>query len=156
MARPKKQPLERRTERCDIRVTLAEKTHVEAQAAAAGIGVGEYVRRRAVGYTVPSGSSRRVDPALVTELNRLGLQLSGLGNVVNQVARAVHTDRRLPADFELLPAEIRSLQSRVSAALDQVLSDASVTSGVELQGDAEPSGDTANEPLDAKIEALFA
>lgn len=84
MARPKKLADERREHRHNLRFTLAEKLHIESQAMAAGLDVAEYLRRRAVGYTVPPAPSRRGhDPALISELNRIGVN-------VNQLARAVH------------------------------------------------------------------
>ena len=87
MSRPIKQPDERRDERLNLRLTAAEKQHVHAQAEMAGLTPMEYVRRRALGYVVPPAPSRRVfDPALISEINRVG-------NNVNQLARAAHTGR---------------------------------------------------------------
>lgn len=50
MARPRLQEHEKRTERHNLRFTLAEIDHINTQAAAAGLDVTEYLRRRALGY----------------------------------------------------------------------------------------------------------
>ena len=83
MARPKKQPDEKR----DQRFTVAEIAHVEMQARLAGIGPHEFLRHRALGYVVPPAPvQRRGAPALVAELNRLELELKAVGNNANQLA----------------------------------------------------------------------
>ena len=66
MARPPKLPDERRDARLSApRLTASELALVEADAAIAGLGLAEYVRRRVLG--------QRVAPArLLIELNRVG------------------------------------------------------------------------------------
>jgi len=124
MARPKKQTYERRTSFVQARVTLAERRHVQQQAAEAGLSEAEYVRRRALDCVVQaSRHSARFDPALVSEINRLALQLSALGNLANQVARACHTDRRLPAGYGELPSRIKRLLRLVEQTLEKTLGD---------------------------------
>ena len=83
MARPKKQDGEKRSETARFRVTVAEREYIRAQAIAAGIPETEYLRRRTLGYAVPPARSGLSDPALVSELNRIGVN-------VNQLARATH------------------------------------------------------------------
>ena len=83
MARPKKQDEEKRSETARFRVTVAEREYIRAQASSAGLGEAEYLRRRALGYAVPPARSGRSDPALISELNRIGVN-------VNQLARATH------------------------------------------------------------------
>lgn len=83
MARPSKAAHEKRTQRFNLRFTLAEIEHVRSQAAATGLDPHEYLRRRALGYAVPPAPQRSADPALVSELNRIGVN-------VNQLARASH------------------------------------------------------------------
>jgi len=121
MARPKKLPGEKRSERCNLRFTVAEIEHVRQQANAAGLEVAEYLRRRCLGHQVTPAASRRADPALVSEINQLGRQLNGLGNVTNQVALYLHTDRRLPAEWQSLPAHIKKSQQEVANVLDRVV-----------------------------------
>lgn len=89
MGRPVKQEHEKRTEVMQTRVTLAEHEHVRGMAEDAGLSVSDYVRRRACGYIVPTGAARRsVDPALVSELNRIGVNL-------NQITRNLNSGRPL-------------------------------------------------------------
>lgn len=86
MARPRKQPDERRDTRLPaVRVTLDERVFVDAQAAAAGLTTAEYVRRRVLGL--------RVDPAPAAADERLLLELSRVGNNLNQIARNLNTER---------------------------------------------------------------
>lgn len=124
MARPKKQPHERRQTGVRADLTLAEKRYVQQQAVLAGVSEAEYTRRRVLGYAVKAARGElRCDPALVSELNRLGVQLSNLGNLANQVARYLHTDRRVPAEWDALPAELKRLLLLVEAKLAEVLGD---------------------------------
>lgn len=89
MGRPIKQEHEKRSEVMQTRVTLAELEYVRGVAEDAGLSVSDYVRRRACGYIVPTGAARRsVDPALVSELNRIGVNL-------NQITRNLNSGRPL-------------------------------------------------------------
>ncbi|MCF6283568.1 MAG: plasmid mobilization relaxosome protein MobC [Candidatus Hydrogenedentes bacterium] len=107
MGRPKKQEHEKRTERQNLRFTVAEIVHIQQQADAAGISPAEYVRRRALGYTVPSGSSSRgTDPALISELNRVGVN-------VNQLARSVHRGGDFVQYWQEIGQELRSVLEAV-------------------------------------------
>ena len=107
MARPRLEEHEKRTERHNLRFTLAEIDHIRTQADAAGIDVSEYLRRRALGYTVPTGgSSRRTDPALITELNRVGVN-------VNQLALATHTGRDFVRYWQEIGQEVSKVLERV-------------------------------------------
>ncbi|MEM6888166.1 MAG: plasmid mobilization relaxosome protein MobC [Pseudomonadota bacterium] len=82
MARPEKKPNEKRSEVARFRVTIAERAFLRSQAEAAGLTEADYLRKRALGMPVRA-SSERSDPALVSELNRVGVN-------VNQLARATH------------------------------------------------------------------
>lgn len=124
MARPKKQPHERRQTGVRADLTLAEKRYVQAQAALAGLSEAEYTRRRVLGYAVKAARGElRCDAALVSELNRLGVQLSNLGNLANQVARYLHTDRSVPEAWGVLPGELRRVLDQVEAKLAEALGD---------------------------------
>lgn len=108
MARPKKQDHERRSARNEQRYTVAEFEWLNEQAAKAGITMTEFVRRRALSLPVrPAPSAQGVDPALVTELNRIGVNL-------NQVAKALNAGRALPSSAI-------ALQQDLQAALRKVL-----------------------------------
>ena len=107
MGRPEKHPDEKRTERHNLRFTIAEMNHVRAQADAAGLDVAEYIRRRAVGYVAPAGTGRRgADPRLIGELN-------ALGNNVNQLARAVHRGSRFTDQWEALAQRVGEILERL-------------------------------------------
>ena len=106
MARPPKAPDERRDARLPgPRLTAAELLHVETQAAAAGVGLAEYVRRCVLG--------RRVDPARPVADDRLLLELNRAGVNLNQIARALNADRPERADLAATLAELRDVLARV-------------------------------------------
>jgi hypothetical protein len=123
VARPRKQPHERRSHGVGSDLTLAEKLYVQGQAAQAGLSEAEYTRRRVLGYAVKAASPGKSDPALVSEVNRLGVQLSSLGNLANQIALYCHTDRQIPASWSRLPSEIKLLLQLVEQTLQKLLSD---------------------------------
>lgn len=110
MGRPRKEQHERRTASVRADLTEAEKVYVQQQAAKAGLSEAEYTRRRILGYAVVSpAAARRADPALISELNRIGVN-------VNQLARAVHTDREFIRYWREIGAELRSALDRVVRA----------------------------------------
>lgn len=122
--RPKLPPEQRRTERYNLRFTPAELQHLQLQAQTAGLDVAEYLRRRALGYVVPPAPThRRCDPGLVTELNRLGLEIKAIGNNANQIARAVHTNRRFGVSWQAVVSRIEELSRQVSDTLEKILLD---------------------------------
>lgn len=108
MARPKKHPDELRTERLSgIRLTPAEREHIEATAAAAGLDVTEFCRAAILGQRITAKRTRPMDRALA-ELNRAGVNL-------NQIARMVNEGRGLPHDFPEVLAELRAAIAKVVA-----------------------------------------
>ena len=123
MARPRKQEYERRSTSVRAHLTIAEKNHLLEQAIAAGVSAAEYVRRRALDLAVTTRTEKQAKAALVSEINRLGNQLAALGNLANQIALYLHTDRQLPGGWETLPSEIKALQRLVEQTLEQVLAD---------------------------------
>lgn len=111
MARPKKQTDEKRDQRFNLRFTLAEIEHLRAQAETAGLPLNEYARRRVLGHVV-APAPRQADAALVSELNRVGVN-------VNQLTRAVHMDdHRSPftAEWRALLGELRHVLTKVAGA----------------------------------------
>ncbi|MEO4045366.1 plasmid mobilization relaxosome protein MobC, partial [Hoeflea sp. CAU 1731] len=86
MARPRKQEHEKRSARLGpFDVTEAERAYVEDQASAAGVSLAEYGRQRILTGKVALPRSP-VDASLLTELNRVGVNL-------NQIARALNRGR---------------------------------------------------------------
>ena len=108
MARPPKAPDERRDERLPApRMTAAELAFVEAQAAAAGIGLAEFVRRRVLG--------RRVAPARTAADDRLLLELNRVGVNINQIARALNSDRPEHGDLANTLTDLRAVLAMAAA-----------------------------------------
>lgn len=109
MARPKKTDAEKRDQVVNTRFTLAEHEHLRAQAEAAGLSVSEYLRRRAIGYTVPPAPARSYsDPALISELNRIGVN-------VNQLARASHRGSAFTRYWRDVGTELGTILSKLAA-----------------------------------------
>lgn len=107
MPRPEKSPEEKRSEVARFRLTIAERAFLRSQADAARLSEAEYLRKRALGLPVRAASERS-DPALVSELNRIGVN-------VNQLARATHRG----ADFTRYWREIGTM---LEGTLAKVLS----------------------------------
>lgn len=109
MARPKKQDQEKRTETARFRTTLAEREYIRDQARLAGVSEADYLRARALGYRVaPAPKSAAVDPALVSELTRIGVN-------VNQLAKHANAGRAMPHSWTALSEQLHTILSRVAA-----------------------------------------
>ena len=121
MARPTKHPDEKRSALARARLTPAEHEHVKTQAHLAGLDVSEYVRRRILGYEVPLKGTGSADPGLVTEVNRLALELSAIGNNANQLARSANSGRRAQSAWADVVARINELGDQVSGALERLV-----------------------------------
>ena len=106
MARPIKEQHEKRTETARFRVTLAEREFIRSQAMAAGISETDYLRRRALGHQIPPAPSRSSDPALVSELNRIGVN-------VNQLALATHRGSNFTRHWADIAAELQTALKKV-------------------------------------------
>lgn len=103
MARPKKDPEERRDAPYPIRFTPAERAALERSAAAHGITLAEFVRRRSLGYRLPPLAPEH------QAIASLAAALIPIGNNLNQLARAANAGRLLPHSVEQLAGEIRTL-----------------------------------------------
>ncbi len=136
--RPSKEDWEKREQRFNLRLTLAEKNRIELAAHNLGVEPAEYARQRVlVGRLrtpVRRGSPPKnsVDPALMVTLNELGLKLQELapqfadlrdqisreGNVVNQLARKSNADipdrelKKTLQDWEHLPAVVAETNAK--------------------------------------------
>ena len=109
MARPKKQPFEKRDQRFNLRYTQAEIEHIRLAAQKAGLHPHEYARRRSLSAPVATPKSGRADPALINELNRIGVNL-------NQIARALNRGREFEEDWDELAFELRCTLNLVMAS----------------------------------------
>lgn len=106
MARPRKEQHEKRSETERFRVTMAEREYIRSQATAAGLTVPDYLRRRALGYSIPPTPTRTSDPALISELNRIGVN-------VNQLARATHRGSDFTRFWRDVGADLRGVLTRM-------------------------------------------
>ncbi|WP_165793788.1 plasmid mobilization protein [Hyphococcus luteus] len=109
MARPKKQPHEKRDRRFNLRYTAAEIEHIRIEAHKAGLDPHEFARRRTLGAPVRASRTQCADPALINELNRIGVNL-------NQLARAVNRGRDESADWGELALELKRTLALVMAS----------------------------------------
>lgn len=106
MARPKKAPDEQRSERlAGIRLTTAERHHIELQAERAGLDVAEFSRRAILGQRVGPARRKADDRALI-ELNRIGTNL-------NQITARLHAKGELAADVRTVLDEVRAAAERI-------------------------------------------
>lgn len=99
-----------------IRLSVDERAELDARAQAAGLSVGAYMRKMALGRAGPR--SQRAPAADTDELRRLRGQLGKIGNNINQVA--YHLNRGgLPeaADASKTLAELRALFPAIKEAL---------------------------------------
>ena len=105
--RPKKAEADRRCKQTNTRWTIAEDRHLRRQAHAAGLSVGEFIRRRALGLPV-TPPPPRTDARLLYELNAIGVNL-------NQIARNLNSDREGAS-----PVDLSNLRSRLQRVLKRV------------------------------------
>ena len=108
MARPKKTGNEQRTEVAKCTLTAEEFLSIRMNAAAAGLSVAEFLRRRAFSLTVTPPASR-ADAQLLSELNRIGVN-------VNQLAFAFNADREFKGDWQALRDELARVLEKVARA----------------------------------------
>ncbi len=100
--RPKKQPHEQRTSRLPaIRLTDAERQLLEEKAAQSGLSFSEWVRAELTAAPVRASKADPALPRLLTELNRVGVNL-------NQLAASMNSGRH-PAENAVL-AHLKQLQ----------------------------------------------
>ena len=110
--RPEKARDEQRSERLpDIRVTLAERHHVETMAALAGLSLTEFSRRAILGQRITARREQQAAHGALVELNRVGVNL-------NQIARAVNRGRDLPPEFAEILAQIHAAILKLDGAGD--------------------------------------
>jgi len=106
MARPAKAVGEKCDKQLNLRVTLAQHVIAHEKANAAGLTVGELLRTWIDGKSVARTSSRQADPALISELNRIGVN-------VNQLARAHHRDSAFVQYWHEIGEELKDVLRRV-------------------------------------------
>jgi len=110
VSRPKKTDGDRRDRLGQFRMTAEEELSVKMNAAAAGLSVAEFLRRRAFSLTVTPPPSR-ADAQLLAEINRIGVN-------VNQLAFAQNADREFKGDWQALRDELARVLEKVALAYD--------------------------------------
>ncbi len=122
MARPHLEEHEKRSQFARARVTPAENARITQQATLAGLTPAEFIRRRLLDYQVPPRSDvAAVDPALITELNRLALQLKSIGNNANQLALSAHTGRKSRTAWADVVDRINATLEAVKSTLEKTV-----------------------------------
>lgn len=106
MARPKKQPAERRTVSLSCRVTPGERLRIDSAAAHAGLSPSEYIRRQALTGRVTVQEKRTLDPAVFDQIRRIGVNL-------NQLTRLAHKARKIPPELGRAAAAVERTIARV-------------------------------------------
>lgn len=107
MSRPRKHERELRTASVRADLTEAEKAFVQEQAARAELSEAEFLRRRILGRPVLAATTdRRMAPALVAALNRVGVNL-------NQIAKHLNAGRPERRDLDVALAELRGVLDRL-------------------------------------------
>lgn len=110
MPRPKKSDADLKTAWAHIRLTPAEELRVRMNAAAAGLSVAEFGRRRLLGLVVTPPASK-ADAALLMEVNRIGVN-------VNQLAFAYNADRQFKGSWEAIRDELARVLDKVASRYD--------------------------------------
>lgn len=110
MARPTKNEHEKKTASLpSVRVTTAERVHVEEQAQAAGLSLSEYIYSRVTGHVVTPRTSK-LEASMLVELNRIGVNL-------NQIAHARNIGRNDPALLQFILDELHATMSKIGEVL---------------------------------------
>lgn len=122
MPRPKKNADERRTERFNLRYTIAERETVRDLASRHGLDEMEFQRRRILGTPLPS-SVTASDPAKIAALNAYAVALGKIGNNVNQLARASHRGSDFTRYWQAIGDELQADLMNAREALKTALED---------------------------------
>lgn len=122
--RPKARPDVARSESVRLCFTISEKAALSSLARDAGMNMSDYIRQRLFEENgeAPARSSRAVsDPALISLLNKLNLELARTGNNANQLARATHRDSDFTQFWREIGDEVRFAAVQARTALAKVL-----------------------------------
>jgi hypothetical protein len=125
MPRPLLNEDEKRSERFNLRYTLAELETVRSRASKAGLSTMEYQRRCILDQERPPEALQGADPALIAALNNYILTLAPIGNNVNQLAAATHQGRDFVQYWQEIGAELQADLVAARKALDKALEKAS-------------------------------
>jgi len=98
-----------------VRVTKAEETQLAQLAAEQEVTIPRLLVESALAGAGETPSQRRL---AMTELFLVRRQLAGLTTNVNQIARAVNTDGRLPVGSAAALARIEEVVEKIDAAIE--------------------------------------
>lgn len=122
MPRPRKNADEKRSERFNLRYTIAERETVRNLAARSGLDEMEFQRRRVLDTPLPL-SRGSTDPLKISALNNYALALSKIGNNVNQLAAATHQGRDFVKYWREIGSELQVELQAAKSALNDALMD---------------------------------
>lgn len=126
-----------------FRCHVVEKEFLKQQAAASGLRLGPYCRARSLGIPTKqagvkidpedietlintlkdrpsSGGSTVIPDGLLHELSQLSRRFADVGNLANQLARDVHTDRSFTHDWREVRDGIQETRQSIVALLDKI------------------------------------
>ena len=98
-----------------VRVSEAEETHLKQLAAEQEVTIPRLLIESALAGVGETPSQRRV---AMTELFAIRRQLAGVTTNVNQIARAVNTDGRLPVGSAAAMAQIEDVVAKIDDAIE--------------------------------------
>lgn len=107
MARPKKNLESLRAMQINIRYSVNEYLVVSDNANCLGISIADYVRRRTTGAVLPR---RKVLP----EDRRLFVELSRVGNNINQLTKKIHMGNHYPKQLQNELIELKKLMEGIT------------------------------------------
>ena len=99
MARPRKAVTERRSEIIRFTATPAESIRIHKAAARAGATLSRYARTMVLEGRIVVHQTRTLNPAVIDQLRRIGINL-------NQLARVAHREGRVPRELAKLCATL--------------------------------------------------
>lgn len=111
MARPPKDPEDRRDDQLNIRLSDRERVRLEYRAAALGITLAEFMRDRGLGYRLSRrAAERQADALTLATLNRLGVNLNQLTHYAHVGWLTPGTDAALHEVLTEIQATMRGLR----------------------------------------------
>ena len=102
MARPRKEPTEQKDIVMSFRVSVDERLRIEEKATNSHVSTSDYLRDQALHGKVVVSQQTSLDPALFSELRRMGVNL-------NQLTRLAHTKQAIPAQVKRLCETIEAI-----------------------------------------------
>lgn len=119
MARPKKQPAERRTVSLSCRLTQAERLKIEQEAIRAGMSASDYIRKLLLSGKLIIRENRKLDYRTYDQLRRIGVNLNQLTRLANRTGKIPYELERVSAAVEaLIVRELGSEGGGTSPAAD--------------------------------------